>query len=95
MRAALYARVSSEEQVEGYSIDAQLRACRDFAQEKGWTVAAEYVDEGKSARAEDIGKRPRFKEMLEAAKAKAFDNPGCSQAGQIQQEPLAHSQMLR
>ena len=26
MKAALYARVSSEEQVEGYSIDAQKRA---------------------------------------------------------------------
>lgn len=26
MRAALYARVSTEEQVEGYSIDAQQRA---------------------------------------------------------------------
>lgn len=26
MKAALYARVSSEEQVEGYSIDAQRRA---------------------------------------------------------------------
>ncbi len=73
MRAALYARVSSEEQVEGYSIDAQLRACRDFAQGKGWAIVAEYVDEGKSARAEDVGKRPRFKEMLEAAKAKEFD----------------------
>ena len=35
MKAALYARVSSEEQVEGYSIDAQLRACRNFAKEKG------------------------------------------------------------
>jgi DNA invertase Pin-like site-specific DNA recombinase len=28
MRAALYARVSSEEQLQGYSIDAQRRAFR-------------------------------------------------------------------
>ena len=73
MRAALYARVSSEEQVEGYSIDAQLRACRSFAKDKGWTVVAEYVDEGKSARTEDISKRPRFKAILEAAKSREFD----------------------
>ena len=31
MRAALYARVSSEEQAEGYSIDAQKRATSSFA----------------------------------------------------------------
>ena len=73
MRAASYARVSSEEQVEGYSIDAQLRACRSYAEGAGWTVVAEYVDEGKSARAEDISKRPRFKAMLEAAKNREFD----------------------
>ncbi len=64
MRAALYARVSSEEQVEGYSIDAQLRACRNYAREKGWVIVNEYVDEGKSARSEDTAKRPKFKEML-------------------------------
>ena len=29
MKAAIYARVSSDEQVEGYSIDAQLRTCRE------------------------------------------------------------------
>jgi DNA invertase Pin-like site-specific DNA recombinase len=73
MRAALYARVSSEEQVEGYSIDAQLRACRDYAKNQGWTVVAEYVDEGRSARAEDTSKRPKFKAMLEAAKNREFD----------------------
>ncbi len=66
MRAALYARVSSEEQVEGYSIDAQLRACRNYAREKGWVIVNEYVDEGKSARSEDTAKRPKFKEMLRA-----------------------------
>ena len=70
MRAALYARVSSEEQVEGYSIDAQLRACRNLAREKGWQIVAEYVDEGKSARSDDITKRPKFREMLRAARAK-------------------------
>jgi DNA invertase Pin-like site-specific DNA recombinase len=73
MRTALYARVSTEEQTEGYSIEAQLRACRTLAQDKGWTVVAEYIDEGKSARSEDISKRPKFKEMLEAAKRREFD----------------------
>lgn len=37
MRAALYARVSTEEQTEGYSIDAQRRAFQVLCQSKGWT----------------------------------------------------------
>ena len=65
MRAALYARVSKEEQTEGYSIDAQLRACRDYAKAQGWTTVAEYVDEGKSARTDNLRKRPKFKEMMD------------------------------
>ena len=73
MRAALYARVSTDEQVEGYSIDAQLRASRDLAHQRGWVIVEEYVDEGKSARVEDIDKRPKFKEMLKAARDKQFD----------------------
>jgi len=73
MKAALYARVSSEEQVEGYSIDAQLRAGRTFAREKGWTIVNEYVDEGKSARSDNIVIRPKFKEMLKAASDREFD----------------------
>ena len=32
MRAALYARVSDEEQVEGYILDAQKRAFRAYAE---------------------------------------------------------------
>ena len=37
MRAIIYARVSTEEQKrEGYSIEAQIKACRTYAQAKGW-----------------------------------------------------------
>jgi len=49
MRAALYARVSDEEQVEGYSLDAQKRAFRAYAESQGWDIYQEYVDEGVSA----------------------------------------------
>ena len=73
MRAAVYARVSDEEQVEGYSIDAQLRAARNLAQEKQWSIVHEYVDAGKSARSKDLTKRPKFKEMLIAANKREFD----------------------
>ena len=64
MRAALYARVSSEEQVEGYSIDAQRRAFQALVEGRGWTAYREYIEEGKSARTENINKRPVFKEAI-------------------------------
>ena len=38
MNVVVWARVSSREQREGYSIDAQMRACRDKAQKAGWQI---------------------------------------------------------
>ena len=73
MRAALYARVSTEEQVEGYSIDAQRRAFQTLCQSKGWSAHDEYIEEGNSARTEDINKRPIFKRMVADALAGKFD----------------------
>ena len=72
--AVIYARVSSEEQVQGYSIQAQLRACREWAEKHRYTVAKEYLDEGYSA-SRNLDKRESFKEMLgeAAAKAHTFD----------------------
>lgn len=67
-KAALYARVSSERQADkDLSIPAQLKALRDFAARRGWSVHAEYVDEARSARSAD---RPRFQEMISAARQK-------------------------
>ena len=43
MNAVIWARVSSREQREGYSIDAQLRATRDKAQREGWKVIREFA----------------------------------------------------
>ena len=73
MRAALYARVSSEEQVEGYSIDAQRRAFATLVKDKQWTVYQEYIDEGKSASSDNITNRPAFKEMIDDALAHRYD----------------------
>jgi len=73
MRAALYARVSTEEQVEGYSIDAQRRAFHALVQGRDWLASREYVEEGRSARTEDISRRPVFKEMVTDALAGKFD----------------------
>ena len=42
MNVVIWARVSSREQREGYSIDAQLRATRERAEKQGWTIVREF-----------------------------------------------------
>ena len=44
MRAALYAGVSDEEQVEGYILDTHERAFRACSGRKGWDIFQKYVD---------------------------------------------------
>lgn len=73
MRAAAYCRVSSDEQVDGFSLDAQRRIIEDACLTRGWTLAEVYVDEGKSARGDTVNKRPAFKRMMEDAEAGLLD----------------------
>lgn len=72
-RAALYVRVSSEEQVEGYSLPAQRRAIEEYCRSHGYAIVQRYADEGKSGRSDDLAKRPAFKQMLDDADAGRFD----------------------
>ena len=54
MRAAIYIRVSTDEQADdGYSLAAQERAGRAYAQSQGWEIAKIYADEGLSGRREN------------------------------------------
>lgn len=73
MNAALYARVSSEEQIEGYSIDAQKRAFITLCQNKGWIPFREYIELGRSAHTDDISKRPAFNEAITDALSGKYD----------------------
>ena len=68
MNVVVWARVSSREQREGYSIDAQLRATRQRADREGWEIAREFeVAESAKRGAE----RAAFNEMLKWIKANA------------------------
>ncbi len=73
LRAALLARVSSEEQVEGYSLDAQRRAFRTLVEGRGWTCYKEYMEEGRSAHTDDVRKRPVFQEAIGDGLAGKYD----------------------
>lgn len=48
LRVALYVRVSSQEQVEGYSIGEQTDRLKKYAEAMGWEVYKIYVDPGYS-----------------------------------------------
>ncbi len=73
MKAVLYARVSTEEQTEGYSIDAQRRAFHTLCQARGWTPHHEYIEAGKSAHTDDLRKRPVFKQAMDDALTGKYD----------------------
>ena len=70
IRAAIYARVSTEEQVDGTSLDEQIKACRKAAADRGWEVVAEYIDAGISGTDRN---RPRWRAMLAAAQEREVD----------------------
>ena len=61
-RAVIYVRVSSREQVDGYSLPAQSEACARLINDEKWTLADEFCDSGESARTQD---RPQFQAMLQ------------------------------
>lgn len=62
-RVALYVRVSSQEQVEGYSIGEQTERLQKYAEAMSWTVVKVYVDPGYSGGNMD---RPGLAEMIKA-----------------------------
>jgi site-specific DNA recombinase len=70
MRYAAYVRVSREEQVQGYSLDAQRRALREWVAGKGGTLVTIYADEGESALTAD---RTAFQKMRLDARNGRFD----------------------
>jgi len=62
VRAALYTRVSTEDQAkEGFSLDAQLEKLKAYCTARDWLISGEYIDDGYSGR--NI-KRPAYSRLL-------------------------------
>lgn len=70
-RTALYVRVSTAEQVEGFSIDGQLKVLNDYCKAMGKVVVKEYVEKGVSGKS--IDGRLQLQQLLEDAKNGEFD----------------------
>lgn len=62
-KAVLYLRVSTEEQVDNFSLDTQEDICRKEAEKRGYTVVETFREEGRSAKS--ISGRPVLINLLE------------------------------
>src|SRR5438876_9713060 len=70
LRLAIYARVSTEEQREGQTIDSQVSELERFCREKGWLIAGTYKDEGWSG---GVMERPELDRLRDDAQKGVFE----------------------
>lgn len=71
LRVALYARVSTEEQRDGQTIDSQISELDGFARHKGWPVVGVYKDDGWSG---GLLARPALDRLRDDARKHLFDS---------------------
>jgi len=71
IRAVIYTRVSTEGQLDGFSMDAQEKENRKYAAKNGMTVVKVFREEGKSGQYAE--KRPAFLAMMEFCKSGKAD----------------------
>jgi len=62
MKAIIYCRVSSDDQVKGYSLKSQEDACRQKCEQERWKVEGVFIEEGESAKTEN---RTQLLKLLE------------------------------
>lgn len=70
MRVVAYCRYSSEAQRDGYSIEAQVRAIKEYCKKNGYKLIKTYVDEARSATTDA---RENFQKMVEDSKQRNFE----------------------
>ena len=70
MKVALYARVSTEQQIENYSIPLQKERIKAFCTSKGWDEITEYVDAGYSG---SNLNRPALEQLQKDIKSKKIN----------------------
>jgi site-specific DNA recombinase len=91
MRAALYARYSSDRQRDA-SIDDQFRNCISFAEREGWTVEARYQDEAISGSRAD---RPGYRMLVGDAEAHKFDVLIVDDLSRLSRDEVEMKQLIR
>ena len=61
--AVIYARFSSDKQTED-SIEAQVRACREYAARNGLSIVEVYTDEAISGKGSKTAQRRQYQRLL-------------------------------
>jgi len=72
MNAVIYARYSSDKQ-DIDSIEAQIRACTEYAAKKGLAIVGQYVDEAISGKGSKTAARAQYQKMLRDSDKGLFD----------------------
>ncbi|MHC1695622.1 MAG: recombinase family protein [Eubacteriales bacterium] len=72
MKAAIYARFSSDKQ-DADSIEAQVRACQDYATKNGHIVLKIYTDEAISGKGEKTSSRKQYQQLMRDCEKKAYE----------------------
>lgn len=90
-RAAIYARVSTDEQAEhGYSRESQVEACRNYAAAQGLAVTAELREDYSGAKLD----RPELDKLRDAIRRREIDAVIVFSPDRLTRN-LAHSLLLR
>lgn len=84
--AAIYARLSVDRDGTKVGIDTQLEDSRKLAEQRGWTVAAEYVDRNLTA-ADKLVKRPEYDRMVADFEMGRFSNLVCWDLDRLTRQP--------
>lgn len=84
--AALYLRISRDLKGDGLAIDRQRELCRAIADQRGWSVAAEYMDESISAFAKNV-RRPGYDAMVKDQRAGKFQAIICYDLDRLTRQP--------
>jgi len=69
-RAALYCRVSSDEQKQGHTIKSQIKELEDFAKVDNYKIVERYIDDGWSG---SILERPKLDRLRDDAAKGLFE----------------------
>jgi site-specific DNA recombinase len=86
VKAALYARLSSSD--DPANLEQQIERGRRYAEERGWTVAGEYVEPRVSGFKEELRKRPRGADLWAEAEAGRIDVVVVRHLDRLSRRPL-------
>lgn len=86
MRAAIYLRISRDDEMNGLAIERQREDCLRVVTQRNWTLHETYVDQGISASKREVH-RPAYERMLRDYQRGAFDAIVCYDLDRLTRQP--------